>query len=497
MKKQSVQTLFVSAGAGIIALAAPACSQEDHKGDREQPNFLFILSDDLGYKDLGCYGSSFYETPHIDQLAEDGVKFTHAYAASSVCSPTRSSIMTGKYPARTHNTDWFAAPQPGEAKGHWMGDRPMITAPYTEMMKLEEVTIAEALKEAGYRTFFAGKWHLGHEEKYWPTHQGFDINKGGWSKGRPYRGENANGYFSPYGIPTLEDGPDGEYLPYRLAEETVNFIEDHQDEPFLAFLSFYEVHTPLMAPEELVKKYENKKDSLGLEVQWGKEGDHRNRIVQCHPVYAGMIEAMDRSVGRVLAKLESAGLDENTVVIFMSDNGGLSIGGGQPTSNLPLRAGKGWLYEGGIREPMIIKWPGIIKAGTVCDVPVISTDFYPTMLDMAGLPMQPEQHKDGKSLTSLFREGGTLEREAIYWHYPHNSPQGSGPASAIRHGRYKLIKYYGDDHVELYDLSVDIGEQHDISADRPELTEKLLEDLNTWLEETDAAFPSSNPDYDG
>jgi len=489
----SLKSLAVSTLAGTLSLSSLASQQGQ---DDEKPNFLFILADDLGYKDLGAFGSSFYESPNIDELALDGVKFTNAYAASSVSSPTRSSIMTGKNPARTNNTDWFGAPQPDEAEGHWVGNRPMLPAQYKEYMDLDEITLAEALKEAGYATFFAGKWHLGHEDKYWPTNQGFDINKGGWSKGRPYRGKNANGYFSPYGIPTLENGPEGEYLPYRLADETVNFIDNHQEEPFLAYLSFYEVHTPLMAPDGLVQKYQQKKEKRGLEVEWGMEGNKRNRLVQCHPVYSGMIEAMDRAIGTVLAKLEAAGLEDNTIVIFMSDNGGLSIGGGEPTANIPLRAGKGWLYEGGIREPMIVKWPGVTEPGTICDEPVISTDFYPTILDMAGLSLKPEQHKDGRSLAGLLKNGEDLNRQAIHWHYPHNSPQGSGPASAIRMGQYKLIKYYYENKVELYDLSVDIREHHDISDDKPELTAKLLKDLNTWLDRMDASFPSSNPEYE-
>ena len=490
----SNQRIWLSALAGTVCLSSPVSAQEQEK---EKPNFLFILVDDLGYKDLGCYGSSFYETPHVDELAAEGVKFTDAYATSPVSSPTRSSIMTGKYPARTDNTDWFGAPQPENAIGHWVGNHPMLPAPYVEHMELGEVTIAEALKEGGYRTFFAGKWHLGHKEKHWPLEQGFDINKGGWSKGRPHRQDGANGYFSPYGIPTLEDGPVGEHLPDRLAEETIEFIDQERNQPFLAYLSFYEVHTPLMTTKEMEQKYRNKKEALGLEDRWGKEGDRRVRLVQSHPVYAGMVEDMDRAVGRVMDKLESAGLDKNTIVFFVSDNGGLSTGSSHPTSIRPLRAGKGWLYEGGIREPMIIKWPGVTQGGTVCDVPVTSTDFYPTMLEMADQPLRPDQHQDGRSLVSLLKQGEAPDREALYWHYPHNGPLGSSPGSVIRQGRYKLIRFYEQDRVELYDLSVDIGEEHDISGDMPKLTRNLLQKLNRWLEETDAKYPSPNPEYEG
>lgn len=479
---------LTTALAGTISLPAQGSEPQD-----AQPNFLFILADDLGYKDLGCYGSSFYETPHLDELADEGVKFTQAYAASPVSSPTRSSIMTGKNPARTDNTDWFGAPQPDNVDNHWTRNKPLLPAAYITHMNPKEVTIAEALKEAGYATFFAGKWHLGPAEKYWPRQQGFDVNKGGWKKGSPNRSGDARGYFSPYGNPRLKDGPEGEHLPDRLAEETVDFIDQHQEEPFLAFLSFYSVHTPLMAPEKLQEKYRQKKERLSLQVQWGKEGSRKERLVQCLPVYAAMIEAMDQAVGKVLKQLKTAGLEDNTVVLFMSDNGGLSTSEGHPTSNVPLRAGKGWLYEGGIREPMIIKWPGKAKAGSVCSVPVTSTDFYPTMLEMAGIPQKPWQHKDGISLASLLEKGQKPDREAMYWHYPHYGNQGGSPGSAIRMGRYKLIKFYEDDHVELYDLSVDIREAHNIAREKPEVKKRLLQNLNQWLEQTDAKFPQPNP----
>lgn len=493
-KHFSISNVLLSALAGTVSLPlVSGCQGEKAKEQGQSPNFLFILADDLGYKDLGCYGSSFHETPNLDELAEEGVKFTNAYAACPVSSPTRSSIMTGKYPARTNDTDWFGAPQPDNVENHWTRNKPLLPAKYSEDMALEEVTLAEALKEGGYSTFFAGKWHLGPTERYWPTNQGFDINKGGWMKGAPNRAGDANGYFSPYGNPKLEDGPKGEHLPNRLAEETIQFIDNHQDAPFLAYLSFYSVHNPQQARDELKEKYQKKKEKLGLEVRWGQEGSRKERLVQCAPVYAGMVEAMDLAVGKVLDKLEKAGLAENTVVIFMSDNGGLSTSEGHPTTNVPLRAGKGWLYEGGIREPMIIKWPGVAEPGTVCDVPVTSTDFYPTMLEMAGLPLKPNQHMDGVSLADLLKNGKQPQREAIYWHYPHYGNQGGSPGSAIRMGRYKLIKFYEDDHVELYDLSVDIGEEHDISKDNPKVTERLLKKLNKWLEETDARYPAPNP----
>jgi len=457
---------------------------------KKRPSFLFILVDDLGWKDLGCYGSSFYETPHVDQLAAQGVRFTQAYAACPVCSPTRVSIMTGKYPARLQTTDYFGAPQPENISGHWTRHKPLLPAPYRDHMPLEEVTVAEALKKAGYATFFAGKWHMGGKGFY-PENQGFDINKGGWERGGPYGG---NQYFSPYGNPKLEDGPEGEHLPDRLASETCRFIKNNKDQNFMAFLSFYSVHTPLMAREDLEQKYREKKENLEIEKKiWGKEGERKVRLVQEHSVYGGMVEAMDLAVGKVINQLKSLGLDENTVIIFMSDNGGLSTSEGHPTSNLPLRAGKGWLYEGGIREPMIVRWPGVTQPGTECSEPVISTDFYPTLLEAAGLPFLEKQHLDGESLGPLFRGKSRMKDRCLFWHYPHYGNQGGSPGSAIRCGKYKLIEFFEDHHIELYDLNQDIGEQNDLSQKLPKKAEELKEKLHQWRNQVGALMPTSNP----
>lgn len=457
-----------------------------------RPNIVFILADDLGWTDLGSFGSSFYETPNIDRLAFEGMKFTNAYAACPVCSPTRASIMTGKYPARTANTDWFGAPQPDNLQSHWTRNKPLLPAPYKEYLETEEKTIAESLKEAGYATFFAGKWHLGPEEKYWPENHGFDINKGGHKAGGPYGGSK---YFSPYENPRLEDGPDGEYLPLRLGEETASFIEAHKDKPFFAYLSFYSVHTPLMTTKALETKYQQKKEKLGLKDHWGKEGEREVRLEQCHPVYAGMVEAMDMAVGIVTDKLNALGLADNTIIIFMSDNGGLSTSEGHPTSNLPLRAGKGWLYEGGIREPMIIKWPGVITPGSVCEAPVISTDFYSTLLEVSGLPQDKDQHKDGVSLVKLFRGEKSLNRGAIYWHYPHYGNQGGSPGAAIRQGAWKLIRWYEGDRMELYNLAQDIGEKNDLAGQQPRRARRMKRKLDDWLEDVNARMPELNPAY--
>ncbi len=366
------------------SLMLPLCLHA--KENNNHKNVVFILIDDLGWADLGCYGSTFHETPHIDKLAAQGMLFTDAYAAAPVCSPTRASIMSGKYPARIDTTEWFGGPQPGK---RYKRKTFLLPAPYEKVLPLEEKTIAETMRDHGYKTFFAGKWHLGHEG-FWPEDQGFEINKGGWTKGGPMGGKK---YFSPYKNPRLEEGPDGEHLPDRLASETISFLEENKHNPFLAYLSFYSVHVPLMSRKDLEQKYNEKKKPTS---QWETEGDHKTSLTQNHAVYAGMIEAMDQAVGKVLNKLSELGLDKKTVVFLMSDNGGVATTSGYPTSNMPLRAGKGWVYEGGIREPMIVRYPGIVKAGTKCSVPVISTDFYPTILELTGIAPMPQQHVDVK-----------------------------------------------------------------------------------------------------
>ncbi len=453
-------------------------------------NFLFVLVDDLGYMDVGCNNpETFYETPNIDQLAEQGVRFTNAYAASPVCSPTRVSILSGKYPSRLATTNYFGAPQPET----WNRNTPLLPASYVEHLPEDEFTLAEALQEAGYPTFFTGKWHLG-QAGCWPENHGFDINKGGWTAGGPYGG---NKYFSPYGNPRLEDGPEGEHLPDRLATETIQFIEDNADKPFLAYLSFYSVHTPLMGRKDLVEKYRKKKDSLSFSgPKWGHEGSRRLRMVQDHEIYASMVEAVDLAIGRVLDRLDELDIANNTVVIFFSDNGGLSTSEGHPTSNLPLRAGKGWLYEGGIRVPLIIKWPLSVKGGIREKTPVISNDFYPTILEMAGLTQKPGQYIDGVSLISLLKQEEIPDREALFWHYPHYGNQGGKPGAAVRKGNFKLIEYFGEDTVELYDLNDDVGESKDLSSLMPEKVDELKFILHNWLDETNARFPSKNIEFD-
>ncbi len=480
-----------TAGWGAASLAVwpwlPACS-----GPGRKPNFVFILVDDLGWKDLGCFGSSFYETPQIDRLASEAMRFTEAYAAAPVCSPTRASIMTGKYPGRMQTTDYFGAPQPDNVPDNWRRNKRLLPAPYRNRLPLEEITLAEALREAEYATFFAGKWHLGGEGFY-PEDQGFDINKGGWSSGGPYGG---NKYFSPYENPRLENGPPGEHLPARLAAETCRFMESQKDRPFFAFLSFYSVHTPLMARPDLEEKYLAKAESLPeVTPVWGQEGERRVRLVQNHAVYAGMVDAVDQAVGMVHSKIAELGLESGTVMIFMSDNGGLSTSEGHPTSNLPLRAGKGWLYEGGIREPMFIKAPGLTRPGSLSSESVMSTDFYPTILELAGLPLRPEQHVDGISLVPLLEGKSTLGRTALFWHYPHYGNQGGSPSGAVRAGDFKLIEFYEDGRKELYNIREDVEERRDLAPAESRKREELGEMLHFWRRDIGALMPSRNPDW--
>lgn len=450
-----------------------------------RPNVVFFLVDDLGWTDLGCFGSTFYETPHLDRLAASGMRFTQAYTACPVCSPTRASILTGKYPVRVGITDYI---NPGGANQPEKWNRPtkLLPAPYRDRLAHEEVTLAEVFKEHGYATYFAGKWHLG-PEGFYPEDQGFDVNKGGLEHGGPYGGKR---YFSPYGNSRLPDGPEGEHLPDRLARETVAFLTEHKDEPFLAYFSFYSVHTPLMARDDLRKKYEQKKQSLTIDGPlWGKEREREVRLVQEHAVYAGMVEAMDLAVGTVLDGLDRLGLADNTVVIFMSDNGGLSTSEGHPTSNLPLRAGKGWMYEGGIRVPLIVRAPGVTQPGSVCDQPVVSTDFFPTLLELAGLPSRHELHLDGESFVPLLK-GETRQRSAMFWHYPHYGNQGGAPSGAIRDGDWKLIEWYEDGTLELYNIREDIAETTNLASANQERTTAMHQRLMDWRKETGAVMPT-------
>ena len=470
----------------VLAASAAALAAAEAK----RPNIVFFLADDLGQRDLGAYGSTFYETPNIDRLAREGARFTDAYAACPVCSPTRASILTGQWPQRIGITDYIASDN-ANGPEKWKRNTPLLPAPNRDRLALDTPTLAKALKAAGYATFFAGKWHLG-PEGYWPENQGFDINKGGNERGGPYGGRK---YFSPYGNPRLTDGPDGEHLPDRLASETAAFIAANRDRPFFAYFSLYSVHTPLMAREDLRQKYEEKRRRLGLEAKWGREHERDVRLVQEHAVYAGMVEAMDLAVGKVLAKLDELGLSENTLVIFTSDNGGLSTSEGWPTSNLPLRGGKGWMYEGGIREPLLVRWPAVVSAGRTIATPVSSPDFFPTLLEATGTKAAAGQTLDGVSLMPLFRGGGLPDR-ALFWHYPHYGNQGGAPGAAIRRGNWKLIEWMEDQRAELFDLGRDPGEQTDLANREPQRVAALRAELRAWQSATKVTYPTPNPAFD-
>ena len=465
-----------------------------------KPNIIFILIDDMGWRDLSCYGSAFYESPNIDRLAQEGMVFTDAYASCPVCSPTRASCMTGRYPARLGITDWI------DHKGamHPCKGR-LVDVPYLKQLPLTERTVADALREGGYTTWHAGKWHLGGKE-YWPEHHGFDVNIAGCEWGHPF-----NGYFSPWGIPNYPDGKPGEHMTDRLTDEVIKLIKNNQEEanrkPFYLNLWFYDVHTPIQGKPELIEKYKAKAKRMGLDtVQAMVEGElysceHKKgqrvvrRVIQSDPVYAAMIETLDTNVGRIVATLQELGIRDDTMIVFTSDNGGLSTSEASPTSNAPLAEGKGWMYEGGVREPLIASWPGHIPAGTRCSVPAISTDFFPTFLDAAGLPLEPEAHTDGVSLMPILKGGVALDREALYWHYPHYGNQGGTPGSSIRAGNYKLIEFFEDGMVELYDLSSDPSERYDLSERLPTVTARLKGLLLKWRQSVEASIPQPNPGF--
>lgn len=430
----------------------------------ERPwNFVFILVDDLGATDLGCFGSRFYQTPNIDRLAREGMRFTQAYSACTVCSPTRAAILSGKYPARLHVTDWIP--------GHVRPKAKLKVPDWTMHLPLEERTLAEALKSAGYATASIGKWHLGGPEFY-PEKQGFERNVGGYEKGQP------PSYFAPYRIPMLPEGPAGEYLTDREAAEAIRFIEENRERPFFLYLPHYAVHTPLMGKPEVIQKYRDRV---------------RPDDPQKNPTYGALVESVDDSVGRVLQALEERKLADRTVVIFTSDNGGL-IGS---TSNLGLRAGKGSAYEGGVRVPLIVRWPGVTRPGSECAVPVMSIDHYPTLLEAAGVKPADGQILDGESLRPLLRGEGSLRRTALYWHYPHYHPGGATPYSAVRKGEWKLIEFFEDEHVELYNLRNDPQERQNVAATTPQVAETLRRELQAWRAGVGAQNPVPNPDFAG
>lgn len=465
----------------IAMFSLGSCSTEDH------PNIVFILVDDLGWTDLGCYGSEFYDTPNLDKLAGSSVRFTNAYAASPVCSPTRAAIMTGKHPARVNITDWIPGMSLSRAR-----DPKLIPPEDIHNLPLEEFTVAEAFRDKGYKTFFAGKWHLGETAAFWPEYQGFEINKGGVNWGAPRRNDEANGYYSPYNNPRLDNGPVGEYLTDRLTDESLEFIESAGEDPFFLYLAFYTVHAPIMGCDKYDGFYEEKSQQLPGqgEIITREEHDALTRINQSNPKYAAMVRSMDANIGRVIEKLEETGQSGNTIIVFTSDNGGLTtIPREAPTAVVPLRAGKGWCYEGGIRVPLLISYPGMRHGGETCDVPAISMDYYPTLLELAGMDPDPGQHMDGKSLLPYLADPQREADRTMVWHYPHYHGSGWRPGSAIREGNWKLIEFYEDSSVELYNLEDDLEERRDLAPSMPDMAARLKALLHEELDGMGAQYP--------
>ncbi len=448
----------------------------------KQPNFVFILVDDLGWADVKCnFPESFYDTPNIDKMAENGVRFTQAYSANPVCSPSRAALLTGKHPNCLGITDWIPGDDPQK--------RPLLGPKDRNELALEEITIAEKLKEKGYKTGFVGKWHLGGENFY-PENQGFDINIGGNDKGSP-----PGGYYSPYKNPKLTDGPEGEYLTDRLTSEGIKFINENAEEPFFLYLSYYTVHRPIEASQKFIEQYKEKREKLAPEeVPYHQEGEGWTKKMQEDAAYASMVAAMDENVGRIMQTLHKQGLDKNTWVIFTSDNGGLSTLHKKeaPTSNGPLRAGKGWCYEGGIRVPLVINGPSILNPGRTTDQPVIGMDFFTTILNLAGVE---HSDNDGVDLSTLLTEEKPLNRDELFWHYPHYHGSAWKPGSAIRKGDWKLVIHYEDNSTELFNLKDDPGETTNQVNNNPEKATELKTLLDKKLAESNAKFPEPNPDF--
>ena len=482
--------------AGTVLLGTTIASlqetqgQGDSKARSSRPNIVLFFVDDLGWRDVGFMGSTYYETPHIDRLAAEGMVFTQAYANAANCAPSRASLMSGQYTPR-HGIYTVGTSARGNARDHRL-----IPIENMETLPTEKVTIAEVLAAVGYVSASMGKWHLGDPPSHGPKAQGFDVNVGGYGAGNP-----KGGYFSPYNNPYLADGPEGEYLTDRLTEEAVAFIKANRERPFFLYLTHYAVHTPIQAKEEMVGRYRDKKP----------EGRHDN------PKYAAMVESVDESVQAVCETLDSLVLSANTVVIFFSDNGGY----GGVTGMEPLRGSKGMFYEGGIREPMIVRWTGVTRPGSRCEMPVIGVDFLPTLAEIAQAPLPAEQVLDGVSLVGLLRGGTSLDRESLYWHFPAylqgNLPGSrdkkfrTRPVSVIRKGDWKLLLYHEEwvldggwekretNHaVELYDLGHDLSEATDLATQRPEKRDELLKDLLAWIETTHAPIPTqANEAYRG
>ena len=492
----------------------------------EKPNVIFILADDLGWSDLACYGSELYETPNIDRLAQEGVKFTNAYSACQVCSPTRASFLTGKSPAALKLTDWLAGRPDYDFQR-------MIKPKIRQGLPTSEKTIAEYFKEQGYQTAMFGKWHVGKKSPFKPVDSGFDLHIPKTSTG----GAPTGGYHGPFPFKDVP-GKKGDYLTDKLTDHAIKFINKNKNKPFFLYFPHFAVHDPIQGRADLVKKYKKKLKSMPKPsgpafILEGNPDDkepltrhqltellgrseykgHKvfpQRIVkikqhQNNPEFAAMVEAMDESLGRIEAELKSLGLSENTIIIFTADNGSMAAANffnpkrtvtkktldkAYSSSNLPLRGAKGWMYEGGIRVPAIVKWPGKGKNGIICDSPIITADFYPTILEMAGLPLLPEQHTGGVSFTKALKGEEYDRGKPLYWHYPHYSNHGmQSPGGAIRLGDHKLLEYFENGTLQLFNLKEDIGEQNDISKQFPELVSKMHQMLKDWRQKNDVQMP--------
>ncbi|MFO0936592.1 MAG: sulfatase [Gemmataceae bacterium] len=447
----------------IVTQALPAA---------DRPNVVLVLADDLGISDLGCYGNTFHETPNIDKLARDGIRLTNAYSACTVCSPTRAALMTGQYPARLHITDWIA--------GHVKPFAKLSVPDWTMRLDPTIYTMPRAFKEAGYVTASMGKWHLGGPDAY-PEKHGFDLNIAGTDKGQP------PSYFSPYKIATLKDGPAGELITDRLASEACRWIEANREKPFFLYLPQFAVHTPLQGKKEVVEKYRRKMATMD-----------QTRAGVMNPTYAALLEGLDDSVGTIRKKLDELKLTDNTIFIFTSDNGGLLGNAKNPiTSNPPYRAGKGSAYEGGVRVPLIVSYPASLKSKTgTNDQSFITMDLFPTLASFCGLTSVKSHRLDGKDKRNELL-GLERSKDYLYWHYPHYHPGGATPYSAVLSpDRYRLIAFFEDDHVELYNLKADVGEKTDLAATMPDKAKELRDNLHAWRKSVGAQLPTKNPKYD-
>ncbi|MEP1890940.1 MAG: sulfatase [Cyclobacteriaceae bacterium] len=459
----------------------------------DKPNILFILVDDLGYADLSVMGSQYYETPNIDKIAKSGTIFTNGYSTCTVCTPSRASLLNGQFTAR-HGLTQYEGGKTGQEWKKLNRHTKLLPPEYVHHLDHDDLTLPEAFKESGYATFFAGKWHLGSAEQgSLPTDHGFDVNQGGYRAGGP-----SGGFFSPFNNPQMKDYPEekGMSLSMKLAKEASNFIKENKENPFLAYLAFYAVHAPIQTTKEKWAKYRDKAERMGIhETGFEMERILPARKYQDNPVYAGLIEQVDDAVGSVMQTLKELDLDKNTIVVFTSDNGGVTSGDNYSTNQLNLRGGKGYQWEGGVRIPYFIYVPWMVQGGNGIDVPVSGADLFPTLLDLAGLPLRPEAHLDGVSLKPLLT-GASIKSRPLFWHYPHYGNQGGEPSSIIRQGKWKLIYYWEDHHFELYDLEKDLGETQDVAESNQELAADLKSQLFEWLESMDTHYAEEDPLWD-